>query len=176
MIDWRIVIRPLLEENMFNAKEGEIIIDKYTGHVTIKHKGKYISKTKELEARVNALLGLKNDLVKKFIELAEEIDILVKGFEAVVDDAKDVIIESEELYSELMELELSIENLLSQIDRFCLDIKEYQYEEFRQHLNPVIDNLREIIKLRAVLDELTFLASDIQNQKLSNNAGIAILE
>jgi chromosome segregation ATPase len=174
-MDWRIVIRPLLEPNMFNAKEGEIIIDKNTGHVTIKHNGKYRSKTKELEARVNALLGLKNKLVKKFIELADEIDLLVAGLEGLQDDALDVRQKAEELRSDLKELELAIETLMAQVDRFCQDIKDFQYREMRTYLNPIVANLREILKLRALVDELNFLADDIANQKSSNQSAISLL-
>ena len=175
-MDWRVIVRPLLERNMFNAKEGELIIDKNTGHITIKHNGEYISKTKELEARISALLGLKNKLVKKFIELADEIDVLVDGLNNLSTDAKDIVASAESLYSDLTELEIAINNLMAQVDCLCSDIKIYQYEKFRTHLNPIIANLRDIITLRAVIDELKFLATDIVNQKSSNNAGIAILQ
>ena len=160
---------------MFNAKEGELIIDKNTGHVTIKHNGKYVSKTKELEARVNALLGLKNELVKKFIELADELEILVSGFDKIHEDTREVRTTTEELYNNLIELELTIESLMSQVDHFCLEIKEFQYEELRRYLNPIIANLREVLKLRAIVDELKFLASDIVNQKSSNSSAINAL-
>jgi chromosome segregation ATPase len=168
MRDWRIIVKPLLEQNMFNAKEGELIVDKNTGHITIKHNGKFMSKTKELEARVNALLGLKNELVKKFIELADELEILVSGFDKLKNDAREVKETAEELYNELIEIELAIKSLMTQVDRFCLEIKEFQYKELRRYLDPIIANLRELLKLRAIVDELKFLANDIKNQKASN--------
>jgi hypothetical protein len=174
-MDWRIVIRPLLEKNMLNAKNGEIILDKNTGHVTIKVNGKYKSKTKELEARVNALLGFKNELVKKYIELAEEIEILVEGLEVVYSNTDAVRAKAESLNVQLMELDVKINLFLTQVDNFCREIIDFQYQEIRPFLNPIVANLKEIILLRATLDELTFLASDIVNQKSSNKAGLNVV-
>lgn len=175
-MDWnKIVIRPLLEKNMFNGKEGEVILDKNTGHVTIKHNGKYKSKTKELEARVNALLGLKNQLVKKYIEIADEIELLVSEFDRIKKRTKEIKAKAEELYDKLMELEQKINILMSQIDRFCLSLKNFQYKELRVHLDPIIANLRQIIYIKANIDELVFLARDIKDQKMSNSAGISYI-
>jgi hypothetical protein len=175
IMDWRIVIRPLLEKNMFNAKEGEIILDKNTGHVTFKHNGKFRSMTKELEARVNALLGYKNQLVKKYIELSDLIDILVTGFDTIYDQTTEVFREAEELYSQLVQLDYKIQNLMTQIDAFCLEIKNFQYREIRPYLDPIVDNLKSLILIRANLDELAFLAKDIADQKVSNRAGIDVV-
>ncbi|WCS68402.1 hypothetical protein Goe21_02930 [Bacillus phage vB_BsuM-Goe21] len=157
---------------MFNAKEGEIILDKKTGHVTIKHNGKYKSKTKELEARANALLSYKNKLVKKFIELAEEIERLLNSIDVLKDDTKKVRDRAEELYVSLTELDADVESLMTLIDNFCKELKDFQYKEIRPFLDPIVDNLKDILKLKATIDEMKFLANDITNQKISNKSGL----
>jgi uncharacterized coiled-coil DUF342 family protein len=171
-MDWNIIIKPLLEKNMLNAKEGEIILDKKTGHVTIKHNGKYKSKTKELEARVNALLGFKNQLVKKFIELAERIDILVAGMDKIRDDTRDIKEEALNLYNDLLELSDAIDSLFEQVDNFVLDLKDFQYKEIRPHLDPIVRNLKSLLLIKANVEEFTFLSNDVNNQKVSNKQGL----
>jgi uncharacterized coiled-coil DUF342 family protein len=173
MDSWRIVIRPLLERNMLNAKEGEIILDKNTGHVTIKSGGKYKSKTKELEARVNALLGFKNELVKRYIQVAEEIEILVDGLEEVYKDTDAARAKADSLVADLEEISLKIDQLMTEIDNFCLEITNFQYNEIRPYLNPIVANLKDLMLIRANMDELVFLATDVKNQKISNKEGLS---
>ncbi|ALN97700.1 hypothetical protein Bp8pS_021 [Bacillus phage vB_BpuM-BpSp] len=170
-MDWKIIIRPLLEKNMFNAKEGELIVDKKTGHITFKRKGKFKSKTKELEAQINALLGYKNELIKEFIKNAEDIDTLVKNFDSIRDDTKKVKEKAEELKINLEEIEMKLNELMTDVSKFSLEIKNFQYQEIRNYLDPIITNLKDTLSIKASIDELKFLANDIKNQKISNNDG-----
>jgi|GEM_PF-4880877 len=169
MNDYYIIIRPLLEKYMMNAKEGEIILDKKTGHLTIKHNGKFISKTKELEARINALLGWKNELVKQFIDLSNRIDILVNELDKLKDRTNQLNETIQKLMNELAELEIQLNLYLSQVDEFCRQIKIFQYQTTKPYLDAIVANLRNLIRLTFVIRESNFLLSDIREQKISNS-------
>src|SRR5699024_9914779 len=111
-------------------------------------------------ARINALLGWKSSLLTKFLELADEIDRLVKNFNKTKKEVKKIREETQELIDELNELKVEVLVFLSTIDQYVISLKDFQFREIRTYLNPIIANLKEVIKIKALLDELSFLAND----------------
>jgi len=173
--DFSMIILPLTEKNMNSAKDGEIVVDTKKGHITIKKGENYISKTKELEARVNALSDLKNDLTDQYLNLEEDIDYLISEYKRIKTDTKSTRNEADTLTNELDELQILLQSYLSKIDVYCQKITEFQYTSVRPYINLVVDNLRNLVKLKATIDELSFLAKELTEQKNSNYYAISSL-
>jgi len=157
---------------MFSAVEGEIIVDERKGHITFKHNEKYISKTKELEAKVNALLDTKNKLLKRYMQLSVIVDDLINQLDIFNNDFNTISIDTDYLNSELESINNNLTTYLDNIDGFSRIVKDQEYSAIRPYLNSIITNLKDVISLKAEIDEITFLVNDINDQKLSNEQGL----
>lgn len=167
---WYNLMFPLNEYHMNSAEDGEIILDSNTGHVTIYNAElhKFLSKTKELEAKINGYNDIKNDLTKQFLDIAEDIEYLVKEYHKFIKQTKLMIQECEELKHQLDNLKIIIFNYLSKIDGYYLRLHDYLYKNMKPYIDAIVANLREILKLRANIEELEFLLKDAENLRDSN--------
>lgn len=174
--DYHIEVFPLKEKYMNSAVDGELIIDTKKGHISIKSGDNYLSKTKELEARVNSLSNLSNDLTNHYLDLEEDITYLIDEYKKLKSKSKTTMNTVEDLNSQLDKVKIILDSYKSKLDSYCESLIEFQYTEIRPYINMIVDNLKKVLKLQSDLNELEFLANDLEEQKNSNYYAISVLQ
>ncbi|ALN97699.1 hypothetical protein Bp8pS_020 [Bacillus phage vB_BpuM-BpSp] len=90
----RFAYQPLTEEFIKDSQSGQVIMNRFDGHISVNKNGLIVSKTKELENKLNDIEQLKNDT-------DEQVDVV----NSLLDDLKDFLEngfkETEEIQSEI---------------------------------------------------------------------------
>jgi chromosome segregation ATPase len=135
MADNRLIINPLLEENMNQMADGEFAISQITGHVDVRREDNFLSKTKELQAQTIDSNKRKQDLSDKVNDdknKPQNIESLIKNIKETIESIKTII---DEITQKIIEYENKADEEtkeLSRIDTLILDtLYKYQKEYFK---------------------------------------------
>lgn len=164
--------QPILEENAKYSKPGQLIMDYYSGHISANRHGLIVSKTKEIE-----------DKIQDFNELKHEID-----------EQFDVILNLMEDYDKFLRGDLSefynLQNDIYVFDKYLLTIDQYlisvniSCKNIINRIYEMIDELRRaniyheslldgyIRRIDTILDKIEALKNYAKNE---NNELITIL-
>ncbi|WCS68403.1 hypothetical protein Goe21_02940 [Bacillus phage vB_BsuM-Goe21] len=163
----RISLEPLTEQNKVKAIDGEMVVDRDTGHISIYDDGYLISKTKELEE----LLALSE-------KRAVAIDISLQNNEQRINDLKIMKDVLREKVTDLQKRNYEIENdvntiksILSYLDFTDLSVID-QFKNSLEEIGTVTSGIRvRIEELRNTTTGKTELALQIMDG-LQNNSSL----
>lgn len=159
---YRVSMTPLYEESSNNIREDEITVNRITGHITFKHKDRYISKTKELDARVCELDENVIHFDKEFVKLKKDTDITKIRMDNVERDLDSIT-------NELTRLENEIKIMKERVNR-NIETMNHQYDEIDRQYDKILELNDEvgsknpiIVDFERQLDEFKFLDNEIRD-------------
>jgi len=159
---FRVSLVPLLEENSNNIEDGEITVNRITGHLSIKNNGEFVSKTKELEGRSIILGEDIKYLSPEYKDLKKRTDDAKA--EAIKIDARLDAIET--VIAGLEQREVSLKALITQLE----NSNESHYKRtdslYGRHDKTSVDifkNSPPIIDLERQFDEFKYFKGEIDS-------------
>lgn len=157
-------IFPLADKYMIDIsdKKGtayELIIEPRTGHIIITNKdgSKYVSSTKDMEAMLDSLLLLKEDLFRKYLQISRELEILIKDMEFNKDSYISIRKRITESTSQLIYVTQVYEGLLKKANKNLASLNKYLYKDLDSINILIRENTKKIIELEMAFAEINYL-------------------
>ena len=166
---------PLEEKYSNNAALNELIIDPKTGHITvcIEAGSKYVSKTKDLEIELNSLLSLKDKLYREYITISDELEDAVRKLENCRDNIGSINAALAENRAKLLTIGIESDRLLKLYDSQYKIYHKYLYADMENFRIIAKENVKKIIAISILQDELELLSVDIELLRKHNNDTLA---
>lgn len=166
-------IFPLEEKYINNAVAGELIIDPKTGHITVcSSAGKYVSKTKELEMELNSLLSLKDKLYNEYIAISDDLEDAVRKLEFCRESIQSINASLADSKSKLITIGIEADRLLKEYDEQYKKYNKYLYSDMENFRILIKENVKKIIAVSIIQDELELLYQDVEYLRKTNNKSI----
>ena len=155
-------IFPLADKYMIKTSnervEFELVIEPKTGHIIITSNNKeYKSSTKEMEAMLDSLLLLKEDLFRKYLQISRDLEILIKDMEFNKESYVSIRKRITESTSQLIYVTQVYEGLLKKANKNLASLNKFLYKDL-DSINVLIrENTRKIIELEIAFAEINYL-------------------
>lgn len=153
----RLIINPLVEENMNQMVDSEFAISQITGHVDLRRESQFISKTKELGCLTTDINEYKKDVldkVKTDLTKEQEIKDLIAQLIVLLDAIKKKL---DEIEAKLKVYEKKAEDTyvkLNEMDKLAMDIL-YRYQtQYFEHMNATYELIGQLMVQIELLDRI----------------------
>lgn len=182
----RIKLKPLIEENKDYAIDGELVVDKNTGHISLYDDGNLISKTKELEDLLNKLFGKINKITIKLNGNDQRIKLLRNMRNNAVDNLNIFDNKNFEVQNDINNINNSFDNFSFEstdiINKFKEELNEIELQhnkianetsslsnKIEGKSEDVINQINSLISNSSIITQIQWLKNNPYETDISNN-------